>query len=312
MYIMLRHPIKDLLGPRVRAPGDDITGVHEDIPRSGIIVDLAEEVLQVVELTMDVPDEKDTSGPVHRWDVECGGLGVFTKIRFLYRQRPRGDAGEKEIEEESREDSEGGHGADRKAGCLAFSIAHGRYKYPSSTFQNKTGLIRARARREPRDRGNSSVTGGDVGISDPSLPIQTKKFISEITQAVGEKDLMGICTVSSYSEDRLNGAPLSSDLAEALRVHDVGLLQFTAKLFHAPVSGSVVDMNSPTRLVARRQNFSRGLVPLWRLFACSTPRIIGGPFMNKRARRTHVMLENPRRPQTTVAGLARTKARELV
>jgi len=132
----------------VRAPGDDVTCMHDDIPCSGIVVDLAEEVLQVVKLTMDVPNKKDAGGSIHRWDVERGDLGVFAEIRFLQRKRPRSDAGEKDIEEETREDCEGGHGADRKTGCLAPSIAHGRYKYGGSLrslFQNETGLIRGKS-----------------------------------------------------------------------------------------------------------------------------------------------------------------------
>ena len=112
---MFRHPIQNLHRPKVGALGDDVTGVYKDIPRSRIVVGLAEQVLQVVELTVDVSNENDPGGLVHGRDVECGGLDVSAEI-WLRREWPRSDADEKEVEEETREDGEGGHSADSKAG----------------------------------------------------------------------------------------------------------------------------------------------------------------------------------------------------
>ena len=112
--------------------GDDITGVDEDVPGGGIVVDLAEEVLQVVELAVDVSDEEYAGGMVRGWEVEGDGLDVLAEIRLhkeVREERPRGDAGAEEVEEEGCEDGEGGHGVDRRVGCVEACASHGRYKY---------------------------------------------------------------------------------------------------------------------------------------------------------------------------------------
>jgi len=111
--------------------------VHKDVPRRGVVVGLAKEVLEVVELAVDVSDEEDAGGSVYRWDVECGGLNVLTEVWLLQEEGKRGDAGEADVEEEDCEDGEGGHGAKRKAGCLTTRTSHGWYKYgpvSQSTF----------------------------------------------------------------------------------------------------------------------------------------------------------------------------------
>ena len=126
---MFCQPIQDLLGPRPGALGDDVTGVDEDIPRSGIVVGLAEEGLQVVEPTVDVSDEEDPGRLVDGWDVERGGLDVLAEVWLLqevWEQGPRSDTRERDVEEESCEDGGGDHGAGGEAGRIATSIPHGR------------------------------------------------------------------------------------------------------------------------------------------------------------------------------------------
>lgn len=65
---------------------------------------------------MNVPDEEDPGRSVHGRDVESGGFYVSAEIRSFERKGERSDASEGNIEEESCEDGEGGHGANRKAG----------------------------------------------------------------------------------------------------------------------------------------------------------------------------------------------------
>ena len=102
--------------------------MHKDVPCSRTVFDLAEQVLQVVELAVNVSDEDDSRGSVHRWDVERGPLFVMVEVRLLQEEGLGSDAGERDVEEEKGEDGEGGHGADCKAGRLASCVAHGRYK----------------------------------------------------------------------------------------------------------------------------------------------------------------------------------------
>ena len=131
-YAMVCHPIQDLLGPRISAGalgGSDVTGVDEDVPRSRVIVDFAEQVLQGVEPAVDVSDEDDSGGVVHGRDGEGGGFDVLAEIRLLFEAgREGGGVGEEDVEEESCEEGEGGHGGEGKADCFEDSISHGRYK----------------------------------------------------------------------------------------------------------------------------------------------------------------------------------------
>ena len=98
---------------------------------------------------MDVSNEEDSSGLVCGREVEGDGLDVFAEIwlrKEVRQEGPGGDAGEEDVEEENREDGEGGHGADRRVGWLKACASHGRYKYGGSLrlphpFQLRQGLI---------------------------------------------------------------------------------------------------------------------------------------------------------------------------
>ena len=115
--------------------GDDVTRMDEDISRSGIVIEFVEEVLQVVETAVDVSDEEESGRLVYGWDVEGDGLYVLAEVGLFLKGELEGESGDvrEEVEEENREDGEGGHGADGKVdgevGCAEASLWHDRYKY---------------------------------------------------------------------------------------------------------------------------------------------------------------------------------------
>ena len=72
--------------------------------------------MQVIEAAVDVSDEEESGRLVYGWDVEGDGLDILAEVWLFLEGELEGqgsDASE-EVEEENREDGEGGHRSDGK------------------------------------------------------------------------------------------------------------------------------------------------------------------------------------------------------